>query len=656
MLQDRSNAFTLKYLCLVLVVLALAGLCPVQAAQNRDASEYVSMDFNDVDIGVFIKFISTLTQKNFVVDTKVKGKVTIISPEKISVDDAYKVFESVLDIYGFATVETGSVVKIIPAVDARGDNVDTRMARYAEQTSDKLVTRIIPLTYASADELKALLSPMLAKGGLLLSHPDSNMLIVTATLSSIDRLLKLINTIDVEGVGRKITILPIKYADAEKMVTNLTKIYSAQTKKIAGRKKNSNDFSVEMVADERTNSIILLASEQESAQITALVTALDKKVPKGEEKIRVYYLEHATAEELAAVLQEIPEKSGSNSKKDGQKQAPLLSDDIKITADKATNSLVIIADKDDYPVLEEVIKKLDVPRSMVYIECMLMEMNAERSLDFGMEWQAAETVHGDSNVAFGGFGTTASDSGGLASAAKGVLPSGFSMGVIGKTLEIGGVTFPSFQAILQAYKEDSDVKILSTPQLLTTENEEATITIGKNVAYQTRGGVYNDSSTDSTAYNAYEYKDVGITLKITPSISQGRLVRLDFYQTITKLDTANTTNADRPTTLKRELETTIIVEDGNTVVIGGLIDESLSKEVGKVPCLGDIPVLGNAFKSLSSGSDRTNLFIFLTPRVVKNTLEAKEVYLEKKDKMDELHKQEIKLYDEDAPIKSILLN
>ncbi len=653
MLQDCRNAFTLKHICLILVMLALSGLCPVPAAQNQDTSEYVSMDFNDVDIGVFIKFISKLTQKNFVVDTKVKGKVTIISPEKISVDDAYKVFESVLDIYGFATVETGSVVKIIPAVDARGDNVDTRVAMHAEQASDKLVTRLIPLTYASSDELKSLLAPMLAKGSLLLSHADSNMLIVTATLASIDRLLKLIKTIDVEGVGRKITILPIKYADAEKMVTNLTKIYSAKTKKISRRKKSSDDFSVEMVADERTNSVILLASEQESAQITALVDALDKEVPKGEEKIRVYYLEHATAEDLAAVLQEIPEKSSRDSKKDGQKKAPLLSDDIKITADKATNSLIIIADKDDYPVLEEVIKKLDVPRSMVYIECLLMEMNADRSLDFGMEWQAAERVHGESNVAFGGFGTTASNSGGLASAATGVLPSGFSMGVIGKTLEIGGVTFPSFQAIIQAYKEDSDVKILSTPQLLTTENEEATITIGKNVAYQTRGGT---EDTSETSYNTYEYKDVGITLKITPSISQDRLVRLDFYEEITKLDTANTTNADRPTTLKRELETTIIVEDGNTVVIGGLIDDTLSKEVGKVPCLGDIPVLGYAFKSQSSGSDKTNLFIFLTPRVVKNTLEAKEIYQEKKDKMDELHKQEIKLYDEDAPIKSILLN
>ncbi|MCG8553515.1 MAG: type II secretion system protein GspD, partial [Desulfobacterales bacterium] len=431
---------------------------------------------------------------------------------------------------------------------------------------------------------------------------------------------------------------------AEKMVTNLTKIYSAQAKKRLRRKKNSTELSVEMVADERTNSIILLASEQESAQITALVAALDKEVPKGEEKIRVYYLEHATAEDLAAVLQEIPEKSGSDSKKSGQRKAPLLSDDIKITADKATNSLIIIADKDDYPVLEEVIKKLDVPRSMVYIECLLMEMNADRSLALGMEWRAKGSIHG-SNTAFGKFSTSESVAADWGSLATSNLPSGFSMGVFGGNLE----------AVIQASQEDSDVKILSTPQLLTTENEEATITIGKNVPYQTRGGI--DDSSVTTSYNSYEYKDVGITLKLTPSISQDRLVRLEFYQEVTKLDSANTESGeDRPTTLKRELETTIIVEDGNTVVIGGLIDESLSKEENQVPCLGDIPFLGNAFKSQASGSDRTNLFIFLTPRVVKNTLEAKKIYREKKDTMDELHKQEIKLYDEDAPVKSMLLN
>ncbi len=655
MLLECGKSSALIRVCMslgmVLMILILSGLLPQVNAQDSKSSEYVSMDFNDVDIGVFIKFISKLTQRNFVVDTKVKGKVTIISPEKISVDEAYKVFESVLDIYGFATVEMGSVTKVVPVVNARGDNVDTRMVKQYESASDKLVTRIIPLKYASSDELKSLLTPMLSKGNILLSHSDSNMLIVTSTLASIERLMKIINTIDVEGVGRKITILPIKYADAEKMVTNMTKIYSAKTKRTTRKKKSSNEQSAEMVADERTNSIILLATEQESAQITELVEALDKEVPKGEEKIRVYYLEHATAEDLASVLQEIPQK-GSDAKKEGQKKAPLLSDDIKITADKATNSLIIIADKDDYPVLEEVIKKLDVPRAMVFIECLLMEVNADRSLDLGMEWQAAGGVDGDSKAIFSGFGSTASNSGGLASVNSGVMPSGFSLGILGKTLEIGGVTFPSFQAIIQAYKEDSDVKILSTPQLLTTENEEATITIGKNVPYQTK----STTSSSSETYSSYEYKDVGITLKITPSISQDRLVRLAFYEEITKLDSANTSSADRPTTLKRELETTIIVEDANTVVIGGLIDESLSKEVSKVPCLGDLPVIGHAFRSDSSGKERTNLFIFLTPRVVKNPLEAQKIYQEKKDVIDELGKKEIKLYDEQSAVKSIMLD
>ena len=637
---------------IALMVLILPGQSFQGHAQDQTSSEFVSMDFNDVDIGVFIKFISKLTQKNFVVDTKVKGKVTIISPEKISVEEAYKVFESVLDIYGFATVEMGRVTKIIPVADARADNVDTRVAKKIVKSSDKLVTRIIPLKYASSDELKSLLTPMLAKGNIMLSHADSNMLIVTSTLASIERLMKIIDTIDVEGVGRKITILPIKYADAEKMVTNLTKIYSAKTKRSSRKKRSSSDMSAEMVADERTNSIILLATEQESAQIVELVVALDKEVPKGEEKIRVYYLEHATAEDLASVLQEIPQKGSSDSKKTGQKKAPLLSDDIKITADKATNSLIIIADKDDYPVLEEVIKKLDVPRAMVFIECLLMEVNADRSLDLGMEWRVGDSFDGDSKGIISGFGSTASNSGNLASLSKGVLPSGFSLGILGKTLEIGGVTFPSFQAILNAYKNDSDVKILSTPQLLTTENEEATITIGKNVPYQTK----STTSSSSETYSSYEYKDVGITLKITPSISQDRLVRLAFYEEITKLDSATTNSSDRPTTLKRELETTIIVEDSNTVVIGGLIDESLSKDVGKIPCLGDLPILGHLFRVDSSGSDRTNLFIFLTPKVVKNPAEAQKIYLEKKDTMDVLGKKEIKLYDEQSPLKSIMLD
>ena len=358
-------------LCVIMVSLPLFAAEPGQRPTGN-GGEYVSIDFNNVDIHVFIKFISRLTGKNFIVDNRVKGNVTIISPQKLSIDEAYQVFESVLDINGLSTVKNGNIVKIVPAAKARADNVDTGLKVKNEIPSDKIVTRILPLSYASADELRTLLMPLVPKGSIVLSYRDTNMLIITSTLASIERLAAIIETIDIESIGRKITVLPIKFADAAKLVKGLSTIYSARIQSSKNRK--NQDLLVKFVSDERTNSIIILASELETRRITQLVSVLDKQVPKGEERIRVYYLEHATAEDLAKVLQEIPIKD--NKKNQGQKKAPLLSEDIKITADKATNSLLIIADKDDYPVLEEVIKKLDIPRSMVYIECLIMEVNA----------------------------------------------------------------------------------------------------------------------------------------------------------------------------------------------------------------------------------------------------------------------------------------
>jgi general secretion pathway protein D len=326
-------------------------------AGGDSAPEFVSIDFNNVDINVFIKFISRLTGKNFVIDNRVKGNVTIISPTKISVQEAYRVFISVLDINGYSTVESGNVTKIVPSTEARTDNVDTGMLNKSETPVDKMVTRIVRLHYASSDELRSLLAPLVPKGSVLLSYSDTNMLIITATLASIDRLIRIVDTIDVESIGRTISVLPVKNADAAKVVKILTNIYTTQTRR-SSKSKGSQDETVKMEADDRTNSIVLLASELETQRISSLIEMLDQEVPRGEERIRVYYLEHATAEDLAGVLQEIPTKSTGNNKQTGQKTTPLLSDDIKITADKATNSLIIIADKDDYPVIEEVIKKL----------------------------------------------------------------------------------------------------------------------------------------------------------------------------------------------------------------------------------------------------------------------------------------------------------
>jgi general secretion pathway protein D len=612
-------------------------------------SSFVSIDFNNVDINVFIKFMSKLTGKNFVVDNRVKGNVTIISPTKISVKDAYRVFESVLEINGFSTVEAGSVIKIVPAPNAKGDNLDTRIVTETddETIDDRVVTRLIPLEYAKSDELKNLFSPLVPKGSIVLSYRDTNMLIVTATLSSIDRLLKIVEKIDVESVGKQISVLPLKNADAKKLVQSLSTIFSAKAKD--AKAKQSTELDVNFVADERTNSVILLAGIQETNRVKELIEILDQEVPKGDERIRVYYLEHASAESLVKVLLEIPTDKQDQAAQGGQKKAPILSEKVKIMADKATNSLIIMADKEDYPVLEDVIGKLDIPRAMVYIECLIMEVNTTRGLNIGTEWKASQGYNNDSRVVFGGFGGTNTTSGysnltGASTAGTSgysTLPTGFSVGVLGKKFSIGGVTFPDIQAIVQAFQNDKDVHILSTPQILTTENEEASITVGKNVPFQTRSAAEAGTAT----YNSFEYKDVGITLKITPQISKDKLVRLNVSQELTKLDSsANQTSPDRPTTFKREIKTTIIVEDANSVVIGGLIDESLTKTEYKTPCLGDVPVLGWAFKSVSKGEDKTNLYVFLTPRVVKNPLELDKIYNEKAKDIESIKTGEVLLY------------
>ncbi len=604
----------------------------------EENSKFVSIDFNNVDINVFIKLISKLTGKNFVVDRSVKGNVTIISPTKIPVKDAYKVFESVLDINGFATVESGKIIKIIPAPKAKGDNIDTKLMTRMEQPGnlqDKIVTRLIPLEYARSDELKRLFTPMVPKGSIVLSYQDTNMLIVTATLTSINRLLKIVKTIDTQSIGKKISVIPIKNADASKLVSSLSKIFTAKSRVKKGQQ--SFESNVQFVADERTNSIIILASKDQTNKVKNLIKILDQEVPKGEERIRVYYIEHASAENLVKVLLEIP---SGNIKKvlPGKKTAPILSTKVKIMADKATNSLVIMADKEDYPVLEEVINKLDIPRAMVYIECLIMEVNVNRGLNIGTEWQA-----GTNDNLIGGFGNT--DNTGysnIESLAEGYLPKGFSVGVLGRSFNIGGIIFPDIQAVVQAYQSDTDVNIIATPQLLTTENEEASIIIGKNVPFQTKSSAEGGTET----YSSYEYKDVGITLKITPQISKDKLVRLNVYQELTKLDSVNQSGTDsRPTTFKRKIETTIIVEDSNSVVIGGLIDESFTKTEYKTPCLGDIPILGWGFKTVSKGSDRTNLYVFLTPRVIKNPLEMGKIYKEKINAIKTIKQGEILLYE-----------
>ncbi|MFZ0610977.1 MAG: type II secretion system secretin GspD [Desulfobacterales bacterium] len=611
---------------LVLVIVAVIARVPANAASDAGNAEerFVTIDFNNVDINVFIKFISELTGKNFIVDQRVRGNVTIISPTKISVAEAYKVFESVLDVHGFSTVQAGKVTKILPAPEARTSDIPTRTSTKPTSPQDQLVTQLIPLTYADADEVKRLFTPMVSKTSLIVAYGPTNTLIVTDVLSNIQRLIKILKEIDVADVGRKISVIPLQHADSTKMVETLTALFQPK----GAPRKNTTGDTTKFVADERTNTVIVLASTVELDRVRQLIDFLDRETPRGKEKIRVYFLEYANAEEIAKVLQNLPTKDIPQGKdRVAATGAPLLSGKVNITADKATNSLVITASSDDYTVVEEVIKKLDIPRPMVYIEAVIMEVNAQKDFSLGTEWTAAGTTNiGNRDAAVGGGFLTPQSA--IPALTQGILPQGFSFGVFTEAIDIAGIKFNNLTALVQAFKQDRDVNIMQTPQILTTENEEAKINVGKNIPFQTR-----TSTTDNETFNSFEYRDVGTILKITPHISIERLVRLTIGLEVSALES---TTDFRPTTFKRTIDTTVIVDDKSTIVIGGLIDDTSSVAEYKVPLLGDIPVLGWLFKYQNRSQQKTNLYIFLTPHVINNPAEAATVYGQKKTTIETL--------------------
>lgn len=625
-----------------------------EAKAKPKEPRFVTIDFDNVDLPVFIKFVSELTGKNFVIDEKVRGKVTIISPRKISLDEVYKVFESVLEVNGFATVTTGDVVKIVPAQVAKEKVMETRVDEKGVPVEDRIVTQIISLEHANPDELKKVIDPLISKTSVVMSYPPTGMLVITDYLSNIKKVMEIIGALDVEGVAAQISYIPLKNAPATDIVKSLSQLFQVPAP------TRSPVTPVKIVADERANAVIMVASEMETRRIKQLIELMDKEIPKGDSLLRVYRLQNAVAEDLAKVLMNIPRDVKDPKAAAPAGKSPLLSREVQVVADKSTNTLIITASKDDYKLLEEVIKKLDVPRPMVYIEALIMEVAANKDFKVGVEWRAIQDVG-----ALSGFDTGRSavviGSGGLGPGGSyniipGVpstpgaplsFPGGFSIGVLGAGISVGGVVFPNIGAMVQAYQRDSDVSILSTPQIMTLDNEEAEITVGKNVPYVTRQENPSGTTTGLT-YSNYEYKDVGVTLNITPHINEENFIRLKLTQKVTKV-VAEESQLGLPTTLKREAKTTVVVKDKETIVIGGLLGDSTELTNYQVPCLGNIPILGWLFKSQSRGREKTNLYVFLTPHIVRTAQEAAELYKEKRESMGEVREGVIKL-NERAPV------
>ena len=594
--------------------------------KGEAGKRFITMDFDNVDIRLFIKYIGELTGKNFVVDKAVQDNVTIMSPTKISVEEAYKVFESVLEVHGFTTVEAGSVIKIMPSAKARSQNVQMMNSSSSGNPADRVVTQLVPLKHSSPDEMQKVLTPLVAQTSVLIAHARSGILIITETLSNIQKLLAIIKALDVESREDDFAVIPLENASA----TALAKIFTTIYQNSGGAKKTAEAVvgdSIKVVPYERVNALIVLANASEMGRVRKLITLLDTEVQRSEGNIHVYYLQNGTAVEMAKVLNVLPEKQAKQDEGNTGKVAA-ISKNVQVMADEETNSLIITATKDEYVVLEDVIRQLDIPRRMVYLEALIMEVDAEKSLEVGVEWAVGGSFSDGTGTVVSGFSGEAGYNmlSGIVSDAP-VLPAGYSAGILKQGIKIGGVTFPNIAAILKAVKTNSDVNIISTPQILTTDNKKAEISVGENVPFLTSKNT-NASQLD---YSQYEYKDVATKLSITPHINQANTLRLEIQTEVVRLKDTG----DKPTTFKRTATTTVLLNDNDTVVIGGIIGQDATAKEWKLPILGDIPVLGWLFKTHSTTDRKTNMFIFITPRIVRNPADAISVTLKKETQMGE---------------------
>ncbi|MBL4903036.1 MAG: type II secretion system secretin GspD [Desulfocapsa sp.] len=606
---------------------------PAASSNAGKSQRFITIDFDKVDILLFIKYISELTGRNFIIDKAVKGTVSIISPTKISEEEAFQVFESVLAVNGFTTVQAGVMTKIMPSVRARTENIDTLHHGEPSKPEDRIVTQLIPLVHTTPIEMKKVLAPLVSKTSVVIAHTQSGILIVTDTLSNIQKLLSIISSLDVDYSSDELEVILLEHATAITISTTINSLF----RRTAVPKKGAIRSGVKVVPYDRINALIVLAGPGDILRVKRLIAMLDTEPERNEGNIRVVYLQHATAKDLVAVLTSLPGQGQGQVKGQGPQKTPAISKDVKIMADEGTNSLIITASRSEYKVLEDVIKKLDIPRRMVYLEALILEVNTDTSFEVGVKWIGAGAYNDGTGALLTGWGGSdgfslddAIGSGDVASVGQ-----GFTMGLLQQGIQIGGITFPNIAAVLRAYKSKSGINIIATPQILTTDNQEAKISVGENRPYLTSA---NTADSSERGYQSYEYKDIATTLTITPQINQADTLRLEIATEVSKLN-SGASEIDRPVTFKRTANTTVLVQDKDTIVIGGIIGHDATVSEWKIPLLGDIPLIGWLFKSKSTSHLKTNMFIFITPHIIKNPADIARVTLTKEEQLDKVMPQ-----------------
>ena len=578
-------------------------------------AEQITLNLNNADISALIKTVSEHTGKNFVIDPRVKGQVTVISAHPMERDEFYEVFLSILEVHGFSTVPTGDVIKIVPSVKAKQVGIPT-VSRDNQLPGDQVVTRIIQVQNVTAAQLVPILRPLIPQEGHLAAYPDTNVLIISDRGQNVDRLLKIISQID-KVSDSSIEVVTLQHASAAEVVRILNGLQD--------RKAKGPDAPVKMIADERTNSVLISGDATDRLRSRVLIEHLDTPFDN-EGNTQVIYLKYANAKDMVTVLTGVTENidKGNAAVKGAPAKANMP---IYVQADEAANALIISASPDVLRSLQGIIRKLDIRRAQVLVEAIIAEVSTDKVKELGVQWIVDGSPGGSGPVGVINLGTPRISD--IATAAATGTPISLPSGTM---LGFGDFNSSSvnFAALIRALESDSSTNILSTPSILTLDNQEAEIVIGQNVPFVT--GSYTSTGASSSSVNPFQTvqrQDVGLTLKVTPQINEGSAIQLSIENEISSINLSASTGASDLVTNKRVIKTTVMVEDGNTIILGGLLQEDLQQVEEKVPLLGDIPLFGALFRANSTTKNKKNLMVFLRPVILRDAATNSQVSSDK---------------------------
>jgi general secretion pathway protein D len=621
------TAFALGYLAVLPEPMAQEDV----AAPSSMEEELISLDFNNVDIRLVIKLISDLTGKNFLIHDSVRGPVTIISPTKIPVSEVEKVLDAILQVRGYAAVPAGNITKILPKVDATQSTVQTRGGEELQTVPkyDELITQLIPLEFADAEEIRRIIQPLVSKGANLQTYPPTNTIILTEVAANIRRLLDIIAEIDIPGGDLIITVVPLDWASASIMSSEIMQVVEEGNIPSGRRPRGKGQrvpTAIKIIPDERTNSLIIVATPKQTEDLLALIEKLDTSTPAGKTRINVYRLKYAKAEDLATVLTNLTSK-----KKLGPTESPII-----ITSYKDTNSLVVDASPQDYILIEKIINDLDIARDQVLVELILTEVNLAKSLTMGIDANTITTIltaeeFENESLFWGGQAFDRalqnvfvnSDTGEYNTRAS-PFPSSIGGGTYGFMYRDEDRDWLNFSALMEIMQADNDFNVLSAPQVLTADNEEVEFEVVRNTPFPTSSIISTETQAVGGELQNIDYRDIGVKIKITPQISPDRTVLLAIDQSIENLTGSVAVSGvalEAPETLKRITKTTISVRDKDVIVMSGIISDSKTETVSKVPILGDMPYFGNLFRSRRDAWNKVNLIIFIRPHIVQSPQE-----------------------------------